>query len=195
MKQWTQKEVKAYCIDRLAEIEMINHLSHTPSAFVCIASFICFLSELAYGKNERDNKTGEKYKDFIEHYLPKYSDYKDDLYATFRCGMVHSMTLYKQLKESRKLTQKVELPTVVLTHDLNYANRTEIQKYTKDGFNAIILFAFDLCEEIRAAIDVMFDPKDPNNPAYTNSVEYVKYQKPIGLLLTIKGGSNEISQC
>ena len=189
MKKWTQKEVKAYCIDRLAEIEMINHLSHTPSAFVCIASFICFLSELAYGTNERDNKTGEKYKDFIERYLPKYSDYKDDLYETFRCGMVHSMTLYKQLKDNREFIKKVDLPTVVITHDLNYEMRAEIQKYKKDGFNAIILFAFDLCEEIRAAIDIMFDPNEHDNPAYTNSVEYVKYQKPIGLLMAINGGS------
>ena len=182
MKTWTHKEVKKYCIDRLAEIEMINHLSHTPSAFVCIASFIGFLSELAYGTNERRDKTGKKYMDFIERYLPKYKDYKQDMYETFRCGVVHSMSLYKQLKKNRAAAKKVALPTVVITHDLNYEKRSKVQKYTKDGFNAIIIFAFDLCEEIRSAIDIMFNPNEKGNPAYSNSVEFVKYQKPIGLL-------------
>ena len=189
MKKWTQKEVKKYCIDRLAEIELINHLSPTPSAFVCIASFIGFLSELAYGTNERDNKTGIKYKDFIERYLPKYKSYKQDMYETFRCGVVHSMSLYKQLKGKRTSTTKIQLPTVVITHDLNYEKRSEIQKCTEGGFNAIILFAFDLCEDIRSAIDIMFAPDEKDNPAYSNSVKFVKYQKPIGLLLKKKGVS------
>ena len=187
MKKWTHKEVKKYCIDRLAEIEIINHLSHTPSAFVCLASFIGFLSELAYGTNERGDKTGKKYRDFIERYLPKYKDYKQDMYETFRCGVVHSMSLYKQLRGKRTSTRAVALPTVVITHDLNYEKRSEVRKYAKGGFNAIILFAFDLCEEIRAAIDIMFDPNEQNNPAYLNSIEFVKYQKPIGLLSNKEG--------
>lgn len=189
MKKWTQKEVKKYCIDRLAEIEMINHFSHTPSAFVCIASFIGFLSELAYGTNERGDKSSKKYRDFIERYLPKYKAYTQDMYETFRCGVVHSMSLYKQLKGKRTSAKKVALPTVVITHDLNYGKRSDVQKYTEGGFNAIILFAFDLCEEVRTAIDIMFDPNEKDNPAYSNSVEFVKYQKPIGLLPKKKGVS------
>lgn len=176
------KDLKKYCIDRLNEIEAINHYSHTPSAFVCIASFISFLSELAYGTNERNDKTGKKYRDFVARYLPKYAMYKDEFYSTFRCGIVHSMTLYKQIKGKRSAKSKIQLPTIVITHDLNYAKQNVVQKYTKNGFNAIIIHAFDLCAEIRAAIDIMFDPMEPNNPAYSNSVVFVKYQKPIGSL-------------
>lgn len=37
-----------YCLQRLAEIRRINELSHTPSAFSCLMSFIGFLSSLVY---------------------------------------------------------------------------------------------------------------------------------------------------
>jgi hypothetical protein len=178
---WTLDEIKKYCIYRLSEIEMINHLSHTPSAFICIASFIAFLSELAYGTNKKGDKVGEKYRDFILRYLPKYKGYEKDLYETFRCGLVHSMSLYKQTKKGR-ISKKIDLPRVVLTHDINYEKRSVIQTYTENGFNAIIIYAFDMCEEIRAAIDIMFDPSEKDNPAYKNAVKFVKYQKPIGLL-------------
>ena len=100
--KWTPADIKKYCIDRLFEIEMINHLSHTPSAFVCIASFIAFLSELAYGTNKKGDKVGVKYRDFVLRYLPKYKGYENDLYETFRCGLVHSMSLYKQPRKGRK---------------------------------------------------------------------------------------------
>lgn len=114
--------------------------------------------------------------------MPKYAKYKDDFYTTFRCGIVHSMTLYKQIKGKRSSTCKVDLPKVVITHDLNFEKLEDVQRYTKNGFNAIVLYAFDLCREIRDAIDIMFDPKEKDNPAYTNSIEFVKYQKPIGSL-------------
>ena len=182
MKQWTHEKLKRYCIDRLFEIEQINHYSHTPSAFVCIVAFISFLSELAYGTNEYDNKAGKRYRDFIERYLPKYRAYKEDFYSTFRCGIVHSMTLYKPVKNKRLAVNKVDLPKIVITHDLNYAKLNEIEKYKKNGFDAIVIYAFDLCREIRDAIDVMFDSKEPNNPAYGNAIDFVKYQKPIGAL-------------
>lgn len=177
-----QDELKKYCIDRLNEIEMINHYSHTPSAFVCIAAFVSFLSELAYGSNESDCKSGKRYKAFIERYLPKYKQYKKEMYSTFRCGIVHSMSLYSQLKQPRFKTKKIDLPKIVITHDLNYEKCSDVHTYTENGFNAIVLHAFDLCTEIRAAIDVMFDRNEQDNPAYNNSIEYVKYQKPIASL-------------
>ena len=177
MAKMNRKQLKRYCIDRLHEIEMINYTSHTPSGFVCIAAFIDFLSSLAYNPQAEIEKSSKRYKDFVKRYLPRYKNYVDDFYHTFRCGIVHAMSFYRGGKKKCK-----QLPKVVVTHDLNYKKRTNIEKYNREGFNAIIIYAFDLCADIRSAIDMMFDSTETDNPAYRNCLKYIEKQPPIGAL-------------
>ena len=173
-----RKQLKAYCIDRLHEIEMINYVSHTPSAFVCIAAFIDFLSSLAFNPEAKVEESSERYKKFVVRYLSKYEKCAYDFYHTFRCGIIHAMSFYRKKKGKRN-----HLPKVVITHDLNYGKRDHVEKYHENGFDAIKIYAFDLCEDIRRAIDVMFDSKAENNPAYQNCLKYIKQQPPIGGLM------------
>ena len=172
-----RKQLKTYCIDRLHEIEMINYASHTPSAFVCIAAFVDFLSSLAFNPNAEIKDSSKRYKKFLKRYLPKYEKYVDDFYHTFRCGIVHAMSFYRKKCDKHNL-----LPKVVITHDLNYGKRDRVDKYKKNGFDATIIYAFDLCSDIRSAIDVMFDSKAKDNPAYRNCLKYIERQPPIGAL-------------
>lgn len=71
VKDWeydlcNQNDVEQYCRDRLSEIRKINELSHTPSAFGCIASYVAALASYVYGRKKSDKDT---FKKFCDNYL------------------------------------------------------------------------------------------------------------------------------
>ena len=90
------EDVRDYCEERLKEIKSINDdkCHQCPSAVVCIATFIGYLSRLAFGTNVAgDRHDGQWFKDFVKKYMPpKYHAHADLLYGTFRCGLVHAMS-------------------------------------------------------------------------------------------------------
>lgn len=57
--------IEQYCLDRLSEIRQINSLSHTPSAFSVIFSFMGFLAQFA----GVDNEESHGYRDLTMKYM------------------------------------------------------------------------------------------------------------------------------
>lgn len=198
----TADEIKEYCKARLQEIEYINHVSHTPSAMVALAAFVGYLSRLAFWGRSVPNATKTKtqyiHKDedafnaFIEKFLPKYKKYystpqpsgaqnfiakKYWLYVVLRCGLVHSMSFYDKWSPDKKPYPALPLakPNVVVSHDSRCSNLDEPIRYTQDGYNAIVINAFDLCVDLKQAIEAMFRDQAVRD----NAEQFVKYQPPI----------------
>ena len=196
-------DIKEYCKARLQEIEYINHVSHTPSAMVALAAFVGYLSRLAFwGRPQVPNVTWgtglidrdeDAFSAFIDAFLPKYKRYLDTqqvdsgtnvqirkhywLYVVLRCGLVHSMSFYDKWNPNSQ-TQPVSTlpkPHVVVSHDSEYSNPTSPLPYSPNGTDAIIINAFDLCLDLRIAIEQMFN--DPS--VQRNAENFVRHQPPI----------------
>lgn len=183
---WTN--IKRYCQERLQEIKAINDdpKHQCPSAFVCIAAFMGFLSRLASGTNlstARDD--GLCFKNFVQNYMPqKYrgQTFPDLLYKTFRCGIVHAMSFDPEITGNRT----VYLASVggatsgyaklAITHDKHWSSLCGGAQLIPEVTSGMYVLVADvLCDDIDWAIVEMF-----NNPAVqNNSEEYVRTQRPI----------------
>lgn len=185
-KLW--EDVQAYCEKRLAEISAINDdpKHQCPSAFVCIAAFIGFLSRLASGTNmSKMREDGVCFKNFVKQHMPsKYQseDIADLLYKTFRCGIVHAMSFDPEISENRTVYLAKNngytsgYAKLAITHDRNWdslCNGTSLLKEPQSGM--FVLTAHVLCDDIGNAIGEMF--KD--SAVQCNSEEYVRTQRPI----------------
>jgi hypothetical protein len=124
----TYNDVQSYCEARIKEIRNILQ-DGTPMGFLCVASFVDFLSKLAKGEDKK--KTG--YKDLIKYYFPKgytsfiyksgESDLPDQFYHVFRCGILHSFSLFPDKPNRAGTTAR----TIVISHDgKTMANHTHI---------------------------------------------------------------------
>ena len=188
----TWMEVKEYCFDRLEEIRRINDGHPCPSAFVCIAAFMGFLSRLAYGTNLQSDhgSDGEWFRDFVTNFMPqKYSPQADLMYSTFRCGIVHAMSFDQEIPRDYRDARSdylesiggVNRPTakLAITHDARFIRLCgggELLQYEKDGKKGpYVLVASVLCDDIALAIDKMFD----NRSVCKNCEEFVKVQRLI----------------
>lgn len=110
--------IEQYCLDRLAEIRQINSLSHTPSAFSVIFSFMGFLAQFA----GVDDQESHGYSDLTMKYMRHlrccvknvniegavvsrtwvsskklgdqnlFNTWGEVLYSLGRCGLVHSLS-------------------------------------------------------------------------------------------------------
>jgi len=59
--------------------------------FILGSCFIDAMASFRYGVTKsilKDRKSGERYKNFVKEYLPRYNE--DDLYLSLRCGLVHN---------------------------------------------------------------------------------------------------------
>ena len=183
------KDIKEYCLDRLAEIRRINDGHPCPSAFVCIAAFIGFLSRLAYGTNNVRNRDHEIFVKFVQNFMPsKYTPHADQMYLTFRCGIVHAMSF-----DSGNIEKGIDCEAylnsvganrvaadLAITHsdELSYlcAGEDLLRCELKDGAQGpYVLVAKVLCDDIATAIDKMFDEKEIQD----NSEGFVKVQRLI----------------
>jgi hypothetical protein len=196
----TWEDVKDYCIKRLDEIRGINEGHPCPSAFVCIAAFMGFLSRLAFGTNIKgDHKDGEWFKKFIQCYMPaKYhaknfaQDQQSLMYNIFRCGIVHAMSFDCEISENRTTYlaeqdwQMRKAPQLFIAHDSNlspYCDGERLKDFGKP--NSYVLVASVLCDDLRKAINKMFE----SNSVKANSVEFVHVQRPIrGVVVTADDG-------
>jgi hypothetical protein len=169
----THEQVKHYCLNRLTEIREIMKLRN-PWGFVCAAAFIDLLSKINKGTDEK--RAG--YKDFIIEWLPdtyktfQYANGENDLpyqlYHIFRCGILHSFSFSPTMtdKDARK-------QSVIIAHECQkdsgdyYKN---LENYNKNGMDAAIIIAENLCDDLNYAIDNMF--KDKN--VQRNSEKWVK---------------------
>lgn len=185
MNSW--KDIEKYCNDRLQEIRTINEGHHCPSAFVCIAAFMGFLSRLAFGTNlAQAREDGVCFRAFVQKYMPqKYhvSPIPDLLYKTFRCGIVHAMSFDPEILESNRTVYLANnnggtqgLPKLAIAHDTNlsgFCNGGQLQTHHQPGM--YVLVADVLCDDLSSAIKKMFqDPAVQNN-----SEEFVRVQRPI----------------
>ena len=187
----TWMEVKEYCFDRLEEIRRINDGHPCPSAFVCIAAFMGFLSRLAYGTNSaKDHKDGQWFKDFVTNFMPqKYSPQADLMYSTFRCGIVHAMSFDLEIPRAYAGTRSDYLESIggvnrpaaklAITHDARFISLCgggELLQYEKDGKKGpYVLVASVLCDDIAMAIDKMFG----ENEIQENSTWFIQVQRLI----------------
>lgn len=200
-KLW--KDIQAYCEKRLAEISAINDdpQHQCPSAFVCIAAFMGFLSRLASGTNmSKQREDGACFKSLVRQFMPqKYQreDIADLLYKTFRCGIVHAMSFDPEISENRTVYLAKNngctsgYAKLAITHDRkwdSFCNGSNLIKETQSGM--FVLTAHTLCEDIGKAIVQMF--KDP--AVQCNSEEYVRTQRPIAGLGLQQGSTLSKSQ-
>lgn len=195
-------EVLRYCYDRLAEIECINCVSHTVSSIGCIAAFIGFLSRLTGGDNTR---LGDKdlFVQFVKGYMPgKYAGHEDLLYGTLRCGVLHSMSfhdtidsfqhqnksMYPMLLDCKKrlVVDDTELKRfhaqsnkLVVDHDVSLGINGEFRTTTTKQYR---LSAFELCCDVRLALDKVCKKATPNSPLEKQILEFVRIQVPITAL-------------
>ena len=178
----TYVEIKSYCEDRLTEIKEINEKFNCPSSFVCIAAFIGYLSRIAYGTNKRsDHNDGKWFRDFVKNFMDqKYHEHADLMYHTFRCGIIHSMSFDDEitcdrgqyLANNRGRTSSD--PKLEITHTPKYASK-DSQLQEDSNTKSVILYAGELCDDIRKAIGEMF--KDTS--VQINSVSFVSCQRYI----------------
>ena len=212
----TWQEIEVYCKGRLQEIEHINHVSHTPSALCCLASFVGYLSRLAYwgalsvpgvtyGQKNKIDTDEDAFNAFIVKCLPLYASYFSTdsqgrkhywLYTVLRCGIVHSMSFYDKWKpnDTPQPTLPLPFPPVVVSHSAQYSVVGTPLPYAPYGQNAIIINAFDLCREVRNAIALMF----ADSTMRSNAETFVRYQPPIHDLgnasaVNLAAGSGSIS--
>ena len=168
-----------YCLRRLAEIKRINELSHTPSAYSCLMSFIGFLATLVY-ENERYEV--DTYTKFVHEYIKemycarvvekktgvqsrvsghnKNNSWGEVIYSLVRCGLVHNMNV------TGKKNNNQEQIRVVLTHVPFQGKDCKVYKFgsydkarlvvDNDEFVVLVINAFDLCDAVQKAIIRMF---------------------------------------
>lgn len=200
-KLW--EDVQEYCENRLAEISAINDdpKHQCPSAFVCIAAFIGFLSRLASGTNmSKMREDGVCFKNFVKQHMPsKYQseEIADLLYKTFRCGIVHAMSFDPEISENRTVYLAKNngctsgYAKLAITHDRkwdSYCNGGNLVKAPQSDM--FVLTAQVLCEDIGKAIAQMFiDPA-----VQCNSEEYVRTQRPIAGLGLQHGAASSKAQ-
>ena len=178
------QDIQRYCLDRLDEIRDINRSHHCPSSFVCIAAFMGFLSRLAYGDNvQRSVSDGVAFKAFVSNFMPQqYKDHEEELYKTFRCGIVHAMSFDPEYKDIP--SKLAELSTggrmgnapIAITHAPTNSLPTPYATVATSVSGSILtLNAFDVCDDIETSIKTMFA-----NPVYRNNAEqFVACQRPI----------------
>ena len=167
-----------YCLQRLAEIRRINELSHTPSAFSCLMSFIGFLSSLVY-----ENMTElDAYTRFCHDYVkelycfknivkkksilprtsghPKNNSWGEVIYSLIRCGLVHNMNVSGNKNSGQDQIK------VALTHEPFHGANCRVYKFgpydkaklvaENDDAVVLVINVFDLCDSVQRAIIRMF---------------------------------------
>lgn len=195
-------EVLRYCYDRLAEIECINCVSHTISSIGCIAAFIGFLSRLIGGDNTR---SGDKdlFVQFVKEYMPvKYAGHEDLLYGTLRCGILHSMSFHDTI-DSFQHQNKSMYPTLLDCRKRLVVDDTVLEQFHAQSNKLLVdhdvapningklrttatgqyrLSAFELCKDVRLALDKVCTEATPNSPLEKRIFEFVRIQVPITTL-------------
>ena len=158
-----QDEILPYCRARLNELKVL--LSRGDAwGFLCIAAYIDFLSKLVEGEDTKS----DGYKLLVESYFPEkyrtftYGSGKVDLYYQmyhiFRCGLIHTLSLYPDHEQFTKPGGKYQgrPRSVLLTHDgLSSDGRffPHLSHYNENGIDAAVIHANDLFEDVRAATE------------------------------------------
>lgn len=162
MKTWN--EVESYCRDQLSAIVDINNAHPCPSAFVCIAAFMSYLSRLAYGTNVKtDRHDRDWFVKFVENFMhPKYRNHAELMYCTFRCGILHSMSFDDEIDGDRTVwlanhkgnRADAEL---AIAHDKSLSCLCNGNQLVQEPTtHAYVLVAEVLCKDIACAINEMF---------------------------------------
>ena len=181
------EDVRDYCNERLKEIKDINTHHQCPSAVVCIATFLGYLSRLAFGTNlASDHRDGQWFRDFIKSFMsPKYHAHADLIYSTFRCGLVHAMSFDDAIpndpgNRAVYLEQQGGMTSgyskLAITHDHAWDRLCTGQTLQPfQDTHMYVLVAGVLCDDIVIAIDNMFRDVGVRR----NCEEYVKCQRRI----------------
>lgn len=171
-------DIKQYCEDRLCEIRKVAQ-DGTPTGFLCLAAFVDFLAKLAAGKDNKRNGYmkliakyfPDSYKDFA--YKSGDKDLPTQFYSVLRCGILHGFSLYPD----RPNRNNSKARTIVISHDGNDDGKmyAHLSNYTDKGFDAALLIADNLCDDMSSAINSMFADKS----VQANAEKWVKNQPPI----------------
>lgn len=171
-------EIKKYCEDRLIEIRKVSQ-DGSPTGFLCLAAFVDFLAKLAAGKDEKS----KGYKDLITTFFPDayknfvYNSGDKDLptqfYSVLRCGILHGFSLYPD----RPNRNGSKVRTIVISHDGKDGRKPykHLSNYAEKGFDAALLIADKLCDDMSSAIQKMFT----YTSVQANAEQWVKKQPPI----------------
>lgn len=160
----TWKDVESYCRKQLSAIVDINNAHPCPSAFVCIAAFMSYLSRLAYGTNVKtDRHDRDWFVKFVENFMhPKYKKPAELLYRTFRCGILHSMSFDDEIDGDRaiylaNLNGNRGCAELAITHEKAWSHLCNGNQLVQEPTtHAYVLVAEVLCKDIECAITEMF---------------------------------------
>jgi hypothetical protein len=186
----TNADLLPYCLARLDELQPIVEEGN-PWGFVCLASFVDFLSKLAEG----EDKGGDGYKSLIEVYYPQaYRDFRYTLttdrlhvqmYHVFRCGLLHSFSLYPDVAKYTKpgTTYPGRPRSVLLTHDgLDSTGKkfAHLSLYSDAaaGLDAAILIASDFLSDTRQATADLLS----TSATVSTAMKWVSLCPPVGSL-------------
>ena len=155
-------KIKAYCIDRLDEIDSLNK-SQTLSAYSCYAWLIGVLSHLAYAGQESlgiDEKKDEKcYTKFVGSFMPGYDPTM--MYKNFRCGLIHACSLDFTWRGNKEDSPPIGATNLFLTHNEKYRwNGKNFKRVQIGNVTSLVMYYKDLSDSIRCAIETMFEKED-----------------------------------
>ena len=193
----TAQQIQQYCLDRLNEIRSINRSHRCPSAFVCIAAFMGFLSRLAYGDNvQRSVSDGTAFKAFVSNFMPQYRGYENELYKTFRCGIVHAMSFDPEYSDVPSRMADLSSggrtgnASIAITHShTNFLPSPYATVSNPIAGSIMTLNADELCNDIESAIKALFA-----DPTYCKKAEeFVACQRPIQAIPLFSTNSPSLS--
>lgn len=177
-KYMNQTAIKSYCDDRLTEIRDVAK-NGNPTGFLCIAAFVDLLAKLAAGRDQK----GDGYKALVTNYFPDayknftyrsgHKDLPAQFYSIFRCGILHAFSLFPD----RPNRNGAKASTIVISHDGKDEGNTytHMSNYNDKGFDAALLIADDLCNDLSSAIQTMFT----DTSVQANAEIWVRQQPPI----------------
>lgn len=133
----------------------------------------------------------------------KYVGYEDLLYGTLRCGILHSMSFhdtiysfqhqnkstYPKMSDCRQhlVTDDAELKRFhaqsnKLVVDHNDVTPNVSAKFRTTATKQYRLSAFELCCDVRSALEKVRKKATPNSPLEKQILEFVRIQVPITAL-------------
>ncbi len=133
------------------DIERILPPNPNLAVFILGACFIDAMASFRFGVTKemiKDGKIGERFKNFVKEYLPKYN--ADDLWDSLRCGLVHLYTAYGKYA---------------------FANKKRHFHHRKDNRGRTIINDEDFCEELKDVYEKLKDDILNNKEVYLNATK------------------------
>lgn len=173
-----------YCFARIYEIEKINQYSHTPSAYVCILTFLSFLAQAMHNATRDEEAHFKAYcNKHLRHLRCRRSERSVDtlvqpstdintwgaiLYKLVRCGLVHAMSSSgNRAPQQNQIEVRLTHSTLKDAETYEFVDSQNNAKPVTDAPQSAVtvtVCAFDLIDAVRDSIvRISIDSGDMEN--------------------------------